>query len=63
MIDIKFIQLGGSLILKINNSVHILNADHGFNNEVSLYFYTQIEDTSMNIQDEWQCPDEMIALL
>jgi hypothetical protein len=51
MIDIEFIQLGGGLILKINNSVHIINADHGFNNETSVYIYTQLIDTG-NIQDE-----------
>lgn len=53
MIDIEFIQLGGGLILKINNSVHIINADHGFNNEASVYYYTQLIDKSETFQDEW----------
>jgi hypothetical protein len=56
MIDIEFIQLGGGLILKINNSVHIINADHGFSNEVSVYFYTQLIDNSQTIQEELNVP-------
>jgi hypothetical protein len=53
MVDIEFIQLGGGLILKINNSVHIINADHGFSDEASVYFYTRLIDKSQNIQDEF----------
>lgn len=53
MIEIEFIQLGGGLILKINNSVHIINADHGFSNEDSVYFYTRLVDKSQPIQEEW----------
>jgi hypothetical protein len=53
MVDIEFIQLGGGLILKINNSVHIINADHGFSDGASVYFYTRLTDKSQNIQDEY----------
>lgn len=52
MTDIKFIQIGGGLILKINNAVHILNADHGFSDEISVYFYTRLINTDTNLQEE-----------
>jgi len=52
MNEIEFIQLGGGLILKINNSVHIINADHGFSNEVSVYYYTHLIDKNA-IQEEY----------